>query len=792
MTSLAVLPVSCSDTPRVSTLTREWIDECVAYTADYLHQLSGGQYQFTWQVYDWFQLPMTSAQWNAGGFEVFSTAGPLVEAGLNVDLSGHTHFAFVIDKADGRAGAWHKTKPYLHIGALDLCPAILQHELGHMANAKHAQAFTGSPTPAIYGDSFCIMGGESNKFRFVEPSLDFRWRLGQPEWRRCVLCSALYFGGNPTFSGVCPGATLGAGHQSVATDYVVAYLVDGPGDFRYCTKCAAMFRARVPGNCPAGGSHNPSGWFFTMRPATEEKSLPEAQRQRNWFSCGKCETLFLDDPVVLRQCSAGGNHTPALGEGVMHHSSPSHNLSGPGMTIGNLMNVGWVKPAGGLDVSAGLHRRPWSTGFQIDALTTAPAAGSFAFASNVADAQLRFEYRHPSGWDRALPLAPDATDGWVLMHTATEQITTMLVAKMPAKVGQTLYLEQLQAHVNIGDVTATDVHRHVTINVETLDPPPNTQLNWRHCRKCRCLHYSGFLGKGPCAQGGEHELTGPNFAIPHDVNDAGQQGWRFCRLCMNMFFAGDGSIGRCVDMGKVHSPAGFDFAMPQDLPGRIDGNWRRCANCECMVHIGRGAVGSCAGGGLHQPTAIPYTLPMPRPAVDFGRDGQPLNVREKTTNPAPWIDKVNDYFDNAATAGGIQKFTWMHDVLEDAAYLYDEILRAHIDSHGPQLISGVIKGLALIGVGFSVPEREIRDWLANPLFTPYPALAQALLLSRRRLNKPIFIDVISAKYESQPGATPIDSFADVQIDTLEAALVAAWNENFGDQVADVGSISTLS
>ena len=183
---------------------------------------------------------------------------------------------------------------------------------------------------------------------------------------------------------------------------------------------------------------------------------------------------------------------------------------------------------------------------------------------------------------------------------------------------------------------------------------------------------------------------------------------------------------------------------------------------------------------------------MPRPAVDFDRNGQPLNVREKATNPAPWIDEVNYFFENAATDSGLQKFTWMHDALEDAAYLYDEMLRLNTDSHGPQLVSGVIGGLALIGVNFSVPEHDLRDWLANPLFTPFPSLAQALFLLRRRLNKPIFIDVISFKYETQPGVTPPRSFADIQIDSLEAAIVAAWNENFGENVTSIGQISTLS
>jgi hypothetical protein len=775
----------------MTTLTRQWFDECMAYTADYLRQLSGGKYQYTWKVYDWFELSMTSADWNAAGMEVWAKARPLVEAGLNVNLSTHTHWAFVIDKADARSAAWNSSgKPYLYISGQDFCPALLQHELGHMANAKHAQAITGDPAkPDPYGDPYCIMGGEGNKFRFVEESLDFRWRLGQPAWQRCLLCDGLFYGGNPTFSGVCPGAPLASGHQSSGTDYVVGFQPNGPGDFRYCGKCAAMFQGGAVGNCPAGGSHDALGWFFTVRPATDADSLPDGQRQSAWFTCGKCRTLFHNHPAELRRCSAGGDHTPSGREGLLLRDVPRHNLSGPGMTIGNLINGGWVDLAAGLNVTTVVHRRPHSAGFQFDALRSAPAVGDYAYANDVAGGRILFEYRHPSAWDRAMPLSPDSGDGWVLMHLATQQISTLLVAKMPAKVDQTLYLEPLQAHVNIGDVTATDTQRHVTVSVDTLDPPPNSQLNWRHCRKCRCLFYSGYLGKGPCALGGEHEVTGPNFAIPHDVNDGGQRGWRFCPKCQCMFNA-NGNQGVCIAGGQ-HQPAGFNFSMPRTISGRLDGNWRRCSSCECMVHTGRGAAGRCPAGGAHQPTDVRYLLPMPKPKVEYDRNGAPLDIRQKASNPGPWIDKVNYLIDTAAEASGIQRFEWMHDSLDDAAYLYDEMLRMNTDSHGPLLAVGVIRGLGLTGVSFSVPENELRDWLANPLFTPYPSIAEALLLTRRRLKAPIYIDVISFKYESRVGTSP-RIFADVRVDALEAAIVEAWNENYGDSVSNIDQISTLS
>ncbi|MGE0220563.1 hypothetical protein [Mycolicibacterium sp.] len=775
----------------MTTLTREWLAECVGYCAEYLRQLSGGTYQLAWQVYDWYELPMTSADWNNAGMEVWSTARPLVETGLNVNLSTHTHVAFVIDKNDARSAAWNSSgKPYLYISGQDFSPALLQHELGHMVGAKHAQAITGDPVkPDPYGDSFCVMAGEGQKFRFVEESLDFRWRLGQPEWQRCLLCDALFFGGNPTFAGVCPGAPLGSGHQGSGTDYVVAFQPNGPGDLRYCGKCAAMFRPGAANTCAAGGAHDAFGWFFTVRPATDADSLPQAQRQNAWFTCGKCQALFHDGAGELRRCAAGGDHAAAGAEGLLLHDVPRHNMSGPGMTLNNLVSTGWVKLTSGLNVSDVIHRRPHAAGFQIDALTTAPALGDFAYADNVAGGRLSFEYRHPSGWDRALPLSPDSADGWVTIHLGTEAISTLLLAKMPAKAGHNIYLEPLQAHVNISSVTATDTQRHVTVYVDTLDPPPHSQLNWRHCRKCRCLFYSGYLGKGPCPVGGEHEVTGPNFAIPHDVDDGGERDWRFCPQCQCMFNASAG-LGWCV-VGAPHVAAGFNFSLPLTGKGRVDGNWRRCGACECLVHIGPGAGGTCPVGGSHRPGDVRYLLPMPKPKVEYDRNAVPLDVMTKAGNPGPWIDQVHYRIENAVEANGIQNYGWMHNSLEDAAYLYDEMLRINIDAHGPQLAGGIIRALGLIGVNFSVPENDLRDWLANPLFTPYPAIAQALLLSRRRMKAPIFLDVISFKYEFRAGSSP-RIFADVAREAFQAAILDAWNENYGENVVNIDDIAPMS
>jgi hypothetical protein len=61
---------------------------------------------------------------------------------------------------------------------------------------------------------------------------------------------------------------------------------------------------------------------------------------------------------------------------------------------------------------------------------------------------------------------------------------------------------------------------------------------------------------------------------------------------------------------------------------------------------------------------------------------------------------------------------------------------------------------AMLASIFSVPEADMRQWLNNS-FTPYPALASALLKlpEDARLRKPVYPDVIAWNYEHAPGAS---------------------------------------
>lgn len=102
--------------------------------------------------------------------------------------------------------------------------------------------------------------------------------------------------------------------------------------------------------------------------------------------------------------------------------------------------------------------------------------------------------------------------------------------------------------------------------------------------------------------------------------------------------------------------------------------------------------------------------------------------------------------------------------------------------------SDTLLALRKAGIDFSVSEADLRQWLNNPLDTPYPALAEALLklLEGKRLRQPVPIDVIRRNYERSPGASSPRSVADVDLPTLRAAVVEGYNERYGRDFQRLG------
>jgi hypothetical protein len=79
---------------------------------------------------------------------------------------------------------------------------------------------------------------------------------GQPDWRWCQSCGALFFAGNKT-RGLCPGNP--AGHDASGSGNYFLTLDSGPGqqpDWRWCQVCQALFFAGGGslGVCPANSN----------------------------------------------------------------------------------------------------------------------------------------------------------------------------------------------------------------------------------------------------------------------------------------------------------------------------------------------------------------------------------------------------------------------------------------------------------------------------------------------------------------------------------------------------------
>jgi hypothetical protein len=92
----------------------------------------------------------------------------------------------------------------------------------------------------------------------------------------------------------------------------------------------------------------------------------------------------------------------------------------------------------------------------------------------------------------------------------------------------------------------------------------------------------------------------------------------------------------------------------------------------------------------------------------------------------------------------------------------------------------VLAALQEVGVTFSVPEAKLKDWLSNAEFTPYPAMAQALLalLRSRPLRQPVPIDVIVSNYEQTPSAASPRRVDDVDQNFLKNAILEGYNERY--------------
>ena len=103
----------------------------------------------------------------------------------------------------------------------------------------------------------------------------------------------------------------------------------------------------------------------------------------------------------------------------------------------------------------------------------------------------------------------------------------------------------------------------------------------------------------------------------------------------------------------------------------------------------------------------------------------------------------------------------------------------------------ILSRLKAMNISYSVPESDLRDWLANPEYTPYPAVAWGLidLLHDRRLLNAVDLDVIVYNYERAPGALSPRRIEDIDPAIMTTALIKGFNSRYGRNATDLSQIT---
>lgn len=104
----------------------------------------------------------------------------------------------------------------------------------------------------------------------------------------------------------------------------------------------------------------------------------------------------------------------------------------------------------------------------------------------------------------------------------------------------------------------------------------------------------------------------------------------------------------------------------------------------------------------------------------------------------------------------------------------------------------LIRTLAAAGVDTTLPggNTELATYLANSDFTPYPAVASALLdaIGAQQLRQPVAIDAIVWDYEVLAHTPPPNRADLIDVDILKKAVVDEYIGRYGGRVADFESL----
>lgn len=174
--------------------------------------------------------------------------------------------------------------------------------------------------------------------------------------------------------------------------------------------------------------------------------------------------------------------------------------------------------------------------------------------------------------------------------------------------------------------------------------------------------------------------------------------------------------------------------------------------------------------------------------LDYRQTLNPERVDKSVRFPAGWLQRALAVFDLISRINPHGQTSGLSGAMKEGAAQYEDLVWRDPENNGPVLAPAVLRALRSIGVGFSVREAELREWLANPRHTPYPAIAQALLREGRPLKAEVFLDVIVFNYERAAGDSSPRRPSDVKPDLLHKALMAAYNTRHGAHVSRLAEI----
>jgi hypothetical protein len=487
---------------------------------------------------------------------------------------------------------------YPRIVALPLTAA----ELSLMGRSAIGDAIVKAAAPDADLDSMDILvglvntpcGGGAQGNRVVSGVYS---ELGQRHWWWCSKCQSLGFWDGSRLPGSCPAG--GSHDHSSSSRYVARQQFPGEAGWRWCRKCECLAHpSGQPGPCPAGpGGHDfsASGEYVVATQATQGT-------QDKWGRCSKC-TVLVYTGNAPGPCPAGGVHAPSgtyyLGLDQFQTLGFWSHETGHALGLDHSFN----DRATALDPN---DTRPGAYGDRWDIMSYAKTDSfnlpQFGLAGPCLAAPTLFK----NGWvgnDRV----------WSNSHITSAQIDLVSTSE-PVPNG---YLCVVVGVPDLGRVYSVEYRTQVNWDqaIETtgvlirehlaLPDTPSlglfAQNGWKLCQKCGSL---AFRGDRACARGGDHvsdgtALVAPSGPVPSSMSS--QSGWQWCSRCQALVQEQSGP-GACAAGGSHDtSNSGPYWALFAESSDQ-EPLWLWCRNCKALVLYDPDG-GSCPTGHQHDTSA---------------------------------------------------------------------------------------------------------------------------------------------------------------------------------------------